>query len=283
MLADPEWATKAREGRVGEIRPCVGFVQDCRRPEGLVACALNARLGREADWGPPARAATSRRVVVAGGGPGGLEAARVAAESGHDVVLYERSDVVGGQLRIAAAGPTREELLDFVFYLERELKRLGVDVRVGTAATREAVLSDEPDLVVCATGATPLPPDFEAEADATVVTVWYLLGGRVKDIPERAVVVDDGGGFWHAISAAEFLADRGVAVELVTLAGGVGIAIPHEVSPTSTRDCARNGFRSRPLMTLWLSPARSSSWPTSSTESRTRRLWTSSSSERCRV
>ena len=91
MLADPEWATKAREGRVGEIRPCVGFVQDCRRPEGLVACALNARLGREADWGPPARAATSRRVVVAGGGPGGLEAARVAAESGHDVVLYERS------------------------------------------------------------------------------------------------------------------------------------------------------------------------------------------------
>jgi 2,4-dienoyl-CoA reductase (NADPH2) len=76
MLADPEWAAKAREGRVGEIRPCVGFVQDCRRPEGLVACALNARLGREADWGLPSRAATSRRVVVAGGGPGAWRRAR---------------------------------------------------------------------------------------------------------------------------------------------------------------------------------------------------------------
>jgi 2,4-dienoyl-CoA reductase (NADPH2) len=179
MLVDPQWATKAREGRVGEIRPCVGFVQDCRRAEGLVACALNARLGRELEWGPPARAAASRRVVVAGGGPAGLEAARVAAESGHEVVLYERTDAVGGQLRAAAAGPTREELLDFVFYLERELNRLGVDMRLGTAVTRDAVLSDAPDLVVCATGADPLPPEFDADGDAKVVTVWDLLGGGV--------------------------------------------------------------------------------------------------------
>ncbi len=250
MLVDPQWATKAREGRVGEIRPCVGFVQDCRRAEGLVACALNARLGRELEWGPPARVAASRRVVVAGGGPGGLEAARVAAESGHEVVVYERTDVVGGQLRVAAAGPTREELLDFVFYLERELNRLGVDVRLGTAATRDAVLSDAPDLVLCATGADPLPPEFDADADAKVVTVWDLLGGGVKDVPERAVVVDDGSGFWHGISAAEFLADRGAAVELVTPARGVGLAIPHEsVANVNTRLCG-NGVRFRPLTTV---------------------------------
>jgi 2,4-dienoyl-CoA reductase (NADPH2) len=247
MLVDPQWATKAREGRVAEIRPCVGFVQDCRRAEGLVACAVNARLGRELEWGPPARAAASRRVVVAGGGPGGLEAARVAAESAHEVVLYERTEVVGGQLRVAAAGPTREELLDFVFYLERELDRLGVDVRLETAATRDAVLSDEPDLVICATGADPLPPEFHADADAKVVTVWDLLGGGVKDVPARAVVVDDGGGFWHGISAAEFLADRGVAVELVTPARGVGLAIPHEsVANVNTR-LRGNGVRFRPL------------------------------------
>ena len=132
LLVDPAWPTKAREGRVAEIRPCIGFVQDCRRLQGHATCAVNARLGREADWGPPRPAPTRHRVVVAGGGPGGLEAARVAAESGHDVVVFEQADVLGGQLRVAAAGPTREELLDFVFYLERELKRLGVEVRLGT-------------------------------------------------------------------------------------------------------------------------------------------------------
>ena len=251
MLADPEWATKAREGRVGEIRPCVGFVQDCRRPEGLVACALNARLGREADWGPPARAATSRRVVVAGGGPGGLEAARVAAESGHDVVLYERSDVVGGQLRIAAAGPTREELLDFVFYLERELKRLGVDVRVGTAATREAVLSDEPDLVVCATGATPLPPDVRSRSGRD---------GRHRLGPARRAREGHSGAGRRRRRRRRLLArhQRGRVPRRPgrrRRAGDPGprrrdSRFPTRVSPTSTRDCARNGVRFRPLMNV---------------------------------
>ena len=148
-------------GRADRIRPCVGIVQDCRRYAGGVTCTINPRLGREAEWpaldGKGARAA---RVVVAGGGPAGLEAARVAAEAGHSVVLFERESVVGGQLRQAAAGPTREELLDFVFYLERELDRLGVDVRLGAAATAADVVAEEPDLVVCATGATPEPPAF---------------------------------------------------------------------------------------------------------------------------
>jgi 2,4-dienoyl-CoA reductase-like NADH-dependent reductase (Old Yellow Enzyme family) len=247
MLADAEWVTKVREGRADEIRPCVGFVQDCRRAEGLVACAVNARTGRELEWGPPARAATPRRVVVAGAGPAGLEAARVAAVAGHDVVLYERSDVTGGQLRIAAAGPTREELLDFVFYAERELKRLGVDVRVGTTATREAVLADEPDLVVCATGALPRPPEFPVEAGAQVVTVWDLLGGVLKELPARALVLDDGAGFWHGISAAEYLAERAVAVELVTPARAIGLAIPHESVANVLGRLRGNGVRFRIL------------------------------------
>jgi 2,4-dienoyl-CoA reductase (NADPH2) len=250
MLVDPEWATKAREGRVEEIRPCIGFVQDCRRAEGLIACALNARLGRELEWGRPTRAAESRRVVVAGGGPGGLEAARVAAEAGHEVVLFERGDAVGGQLRVAAAGPTREELLDFVLYLDRELNRLAVDVRLAVEATRDVVLAETPDLVVCATGATPLPPEFDFDAGANVVTVWDLLGGRVQEVPATAVVVDDGSGFWHGISAAEYLADRGAAVELVTPARGVGLAIPHEsVANVNTR-LSRNDLRFRILSTV---------------------------------
>jgi len=250
QLADPAWVEKAREGHADRIRLCVGIVQDCRRAEGIVACTINARTGRELEWGPVRRAAVARRVVVAGGGPGGLEAARAAAESGHDVVVYERADVLGGQLRVAAAGPTREELLDFVYYLERELARLDVDVRLGVEADPERVLADRPDLVVCATGATPEPPEFPIRGDARVVTVWELLGGALDDPGARALVVDDGSGFWHSISAAEYLAERGAAVELVTPARGVGLAIPHESIVNVTRRLGANGVRVRVLATV---------------------------------
>jgi 2,4-dienoyl-CoA reductase (NADPH2) len=250
VIADADWVAKAREGRTAEIRPCIGIVQDCRAAHGLVGCAVNARAGRESEWGPPRRAATPKRVVVAGAGPAGLEAARVAAEFGHEVVLYEQADVTGGQLRIAAAGPTREELLDFVFYAERELARLGVDVRLGTPATRDAVLADEPDLVVAATGATPLPPEFPFDVDARVVTVWDLLGGAVKEIPAGAAVLDDGSGFWHGVSAAEYLAERGAAVELLTPARGIALAIPHESVAGVLARLGSNGVRYRPLTTV---------------------------------
>jgi 2,4-dienoyl-CoA reductase (NADPH2) len=247
VIADPDWVTKARDGRAAEIRPCVGIVQDCRAAHGIVACAVNARAGRESAWGPAQRARTPRRVVVAGGGPAGLEAARVAAEAGHEAVLYERADALGGQVHAAAAGPTRGELLDFVAYLERELDRLGVGVRLGTAATAEAVLADEPDLVVVATGATPLPPDFPVHDAANVVTVWDLLGGHVGEIPARALVVDDAVGFWHGVSAAEFLAGQGAAVELVTPARAVGLAIPHESIAHVHRRLRNAGVRFRPF------------------------------------
>jgi 2,4-dienoyl-CoA reductase (NADPH2) len=249
VIADSQWVAKAREGRVPEIRPCVGIVQDCRAAHGLIGCALNARTGREEEWGPERPPADSpERVVVAGGGPAGLEAARVAAEAGHDVVLFERGHLLGGQLRIAAAGPTRAELLDFVFYLERELARLGVDVRLGVEATSEAVLAEDPALVVCATGATPLPPRFPVDEGSRVVTVWDLLGGAVHELPARAAVLDDGSGFWHGVSAAEYLAEHGAAVELLTPSRGIALSIPHESVSGALRRLRGNGVRFRPLV-----------------------------------
>jgi 2,4-dienoyl-CoA reductase (NADPH2) len=250
LLADPEWVAKARAGNAARIRPCIGIVQDCRRYAGGVACAVNPQLGRESSWHRPPAPPEPRRVVVAGGGPAGLEAARLAAESGHQTVLFESESAVGGQLRIAGAGPTREELLDFVFYLERELDRLEVDVRRGTRATAEVVLAESPDMVICATGATPQAPSFPVAGGGRVVTVWDLLGGPVTDLPARAVVLDDGSGFWHGVSAAEYLAERGAAVELVTPARGVCFAIPEESTATVLQRLRGNGVRFRTLTTV---------------------------------
>jgi 2,4-dienoyl-CoA reductase (NADPH2) len=247
QLADPEWVAKARDGRADQIRPCVGIVQDCRRNDGI-ACTIHARTGREAEWGAPRRAPASRRVVVVGGGPGGLEAARVAAECGHAVVLHEKLDELGGQLRVAAAGPTRGELLDFVSYLDRELRRLGVEIRLASEATAENVVADAPDLVVCAGGATPEAPAFPVTGGGRVVTVWDLLSGSLAEVPARALVVDDGSGFWHSISAAEYLAERGARVELVTPSPGVALAIPHESARNVAQRLGAHGVRTRVLV-----------------------------------
>lgn len=247
LLVDPEWVAKARADQSDRIRPCVGIVQDCRRYAGGVTCTINPRLGREAEWPALEGKGAGQRVVVVGAGPGGLEAARVAAEAGHDVVLFEREAAVGGQLRQAAAGPTREELLDFVFYLEREIARLGVDLRTGVAASAADVRAEDPALVVCATGAWPDPHAFPSAGGARVVTVLDLLGGRAGKIPGRAVVVDDGSGFWQGISAAEFLAERGAAVEIVTPARAVGLAIPEESVAGVLRRLGSNGVLFRAL------------------------------------
>ena len=201
---------RRRDPAVRRLRPGLPPGRGTRRLRGQRPPRAGAGVG------PACACAASRRVVVAGGGPAGLEAARVAAEAGHEVVLYERTDAVGGQLRVAAAGPTREELLDFVFYLERELEpprrrrapRHRRHARRGPRRTRPISSSARPARLrsrrsSMRTATRRSSPSGTCSAAAC------------KDIPERAVVVDDGSGFWHGISAAEFLAERGAAVELV--------------------------------------------------------------------
>ena len=215
-LADPHIARKIIEGRENEIRPCVGmgYCIDSIY-SGQAVCIHNAATGREATMphvvershGP------KRKVVVVGAGPAGLEAARVAAARGHAVTLFEATSEAGGQIRLTAALKRRREILGIVDWRMAECERDGVRFRFDTYAEEADVLAEEPDLVVVATGGLP-NTSFLEEGEDLVTSGWDLLSGAVR--PAESVLVYDDNGAHPGLTIAEFVAEAGAALEIVT-------------------------------------------------------------------
>ena len=220
QIADPHMVIKIRDGREDEIKQCVGanYCID-RQYNGLdVLCIQNAATSREETM--PHIIAKSRgpkrKVIVVGAGPAGLEAARVARERGHDVVLFERSDAVGGQINLAAKAPQREQMAGIVRWFDMETKRLGVDRRLGVDADQAMILAEQPDIVVLATGGSNFTGQVPAwgVAEGLAVSSWDILSGRVA--PGKNVLVYDGISTHAGFGVADFLASRGSLVEIVT-------------------------------------------------------------------
>lgn len=209
QIADPGFAG----GRPG--RRCMACNQECVGRVGLnqrLGCVANPRAGRESVPLPAPRV-PGRRVLVVGGGPGGLSAAATAAARGHRVVLCERAAATGGQVALAASVPGRAEFGVLVADLLAECVRLGVEIRTGTHLDTAAVHRERPDAVVLATGAGPARPAWAGGLDR-VVDVRDVLAGRAA--PSGAVLVHDELGFHEATSVAELLAARGCAVRIMT-------------------------------------------------------------------
>jgi len=216
FIADPHHVRKLREGREADIRPCLGATYCTDRISfGLEAlCMHNVATSREQhlDHNIVRAAGAAQRIVVVGGGPAGLEAARVAASRGHEVVLFEAASRLGGQLILASRCDWRKDLNGIVDWLIDQVDNLGVDVRPNQLADAEQVLAENPQVVVIATGGVPVVGHFRGAELA--VTTWDLLARQVE--PGNDVLVFDEAGSHGGLSTAEVVAKLGSNVELVS-------------------------------------------------------------------
>lgn len=219
LHADPEFPKKAREGRMEDICMCMACNQGCIDILGTMVpifCAINPPVGREREF-EIKRAAKRKKVVVVGGGPGGMEAARVGALRGHEVLLYEKEKDLGGQLRWACKALFRGEFEQVTRYLSNQIKKAGVTVNLGQQIDKEGIYETKADVVVVATGATPYRPFTPGVEKGHVYTYLDILGGSVEPGKKVAVV----GGKLIGCELAEYISDKGSEVLLIEPTGAL--------------------------------------------------------------
>ncbi len=251
LISDPEMPNKAAEGRLDEIRTCIGCNQACigHMHMGVpISCIQYPESGRELVYGELRPAEVQRKILVVGGGPAGMKAAAVAAQRGHEVVLCERSPELGGQLLLAAALPDRAEIGGMTRNLVREVEAAGVELITGIDVTRELIAQRSPDVVVLATGAKPYIPEIAGIDEVHTVTAWQILRDEVE--VNGSVVVADWRCDWVGLGTAQKLALAGHPVRLCVNGTMPGETIQQYVRDLMVGAVHRLGVEVAPLLRL---------------------------------
>jgi len=225
LIADPAWPEKAQAGNTAAIRRCIGC-NECviaRHEEDVpLRCSLNAAVGRPPDACRIRRAAIPKRVLVIGGGPAGMEAARVAALRGHQVALYEQDPRLGGMLNTAAVPPGKVKLDWIAEYFSFELHRLGVEIHLGQSLDEKGVRALDPDVTIVATGSEATLPEVPGADGSNVLFAQELLARRMRFAGRQFAVV---GGGMLGLETAEYLAEQGNAVTVLKRYEAIGRSI----------------------------------------------------------
>ena len=218
LIADPHMPSKAKEGRLKEITPCISCnrcIQTLRK--GAVRCAVNPETGNESQF-ELRKTDRSKKVWIIGGGPGGLKAAEIAAQRGHQVTLFERHHQLGGRMRLAAVPPNKGILNDFLDYLDRRVRSLGITIELGKEFTVDMLDSEKPDAVIVATGGVPFFPHWKGIKDSGALSVDDALLSGGENVGKRVLVVGGGG---VGAETADFLSEMGKKVTLVEMLEGI--------------------------------------------------------------